>query len=100
MGDLALRKALVPDEVLNKPGRLTDDEFDIIKKHPKDGHEILLQTPQIGAIPLDITLHHHERMDGSGYPDKLPGDQITTLAQMAAIRQARSVDMAPRFMLC
>ncbi len=78
-------KALVPDEVLNKPGRLTDEEFDIIKKHPGDGHQILLQTPQIGPIPLDITLHHHERMDGSGYPDKLPGEQITTLAQMAAI---------------
>jgi putative nucleotidyltransferase with HDIG domain len=78
-------KALVPDEVLNKPGRLTDEEFEIIKKHPKDGYEILLKTPQVGAIPLDITLHHHERMDGSGYPDKLPGEQISTLAQMAAI---------------
>ena len=78
-------KALVPDEVLNKPGRLTDEEFEIIKKHPKDGYEILLQTPQVGEIPLDITLHHHERMDGSGYPDKLPGEQISTLAQMAAI---------------
>jgi HD-GYP domain-containing protein (c-di-GMP phosphodiesterase class II) len=78
-------KALVPDEVLNKPGRLTDEEFEIIKKHPKDGYDILLKTPQVGAIPLDITLHHHERMDGSGYPDKLPGDQISTLAQMAAI---------------
>jgi putative nucleotidyltransferase with HDIG domain len=78
-------KALVPDEVLNKPGRLTDEEFEIIKKHPKDGYEILLKTPQVGEIPLDITLHHHERMDGSGYPDKLPGEQISTLAQMAAI---------------
>jgi len=78
-------KALVPDEVLNKPGRLTDAEFEIIRKHPKDGYDILLKTPQVGAIPLDITLHHHERMDGSGYPDKLPGEQISTLAQMAAI---------------
>ena len=78
-------KALVPDEILNKPGRLTDEEFDIIRKHPGDGHEILLKTPQIGPIPLDITLHHHERMDGSGYPHKLPGSEISTLAQMAAI---------------
>ncbi|KRB88565.1 HD-GYP domain-containing protein [Noviherbaspirillum sp. Root189] len=78
-------KALVPDEVLNKPGRLTDEEFDVIRKHPKDGYEILLKTPGVGNIPLDITLHHHERMDGSGYPDKLPGEQISTLAQMAAI---------------
>jgi HD-GYP domain-containing protein (c-di-GMP phosphodiesterase class II) len=78
-------KALVPDEVLNKPGRLTDAEFDIIRRHPKDGHDILLKTPGVGDIPLDITLHHHERMDGSGYPDKLPGDRISTMAQMAAI---------------
>ncbi len=78
-------KALVPDEVLNKPGRLTEAEFDLIRKHPKDGHEILLKSPAIGPIPLDITLHHHERMDGSGYPDKLPAERISTLAQMAAI---------------
>ncbi|RZI41851.1 HD-GYP domain-containing protein [Herbaspirillum sp. HC18] len=78
-------KALVPDEVLNKPGRLTDDEFNVIRKHPKDGYDILLKTPGVGDIPLDITLHHHERMDGSGYPDKLPADKISTLAQMAAI---------------
>ncbi|WP_018152630.1 HD-GYP domain-containing protein [Leeia oryzae] len=78
-------KMKVPDHILNKPGRLTDEEFDIIKKHPEDGHALLLETPGVGEIPLDITRHHHERMDGSGYPDKLPGDQITTLSQMAAI---------------
>ena len=78
-------KALVPDEVLNKPGRLTDEEFEVIRKHPKDGYAILAKMPGIGGIPLDITLHHHERMDGSGYPDKLPGDKISALAQMAAI---------------
>lgn len=78
-------KAKVPDAILNKPGRLTDEEFEIIKRHPGDGHAVLLQTPGVGEIPLDITRHHHERMDGSGYPDKLPGDQISTMAQMAAI---------------
>lgn len=78
-------KALVPDSVLNKPGRLTDEEFAIIKKHPKDGYDILRKTTDIGEIPLDITLHHHERMDGSGYPDKLPGEHIGALAQMTAI---------------
>lgn len=78
-------KAFVPDEVLNKPGRLTEEEFEIIKRHPKDGWDVLCRTPEIEAIPRDITLHHHERIDGSGYPDKLPGDQITTLAKMAAI---------------
>ncbi|GIZ52920.1 HD-GYP domain-containing protein [Noviherbaspirillum aridicola] len=78
-------KALVPDHILNKPGRLTDEEFDIIRRHPRDGYEILLKTPGVGPVPLDITLHHHERMDGSGYPDKLPGEAISTFAQMAAI---------------
>ncbi|GAB3260938.1 HD-GYP domain-containing protein [Chitinimonas naiadis] len=78
-------KALVPDAILNKPGRLTDEEFDIVRRHPRDGYDILLKTPGIGEIPLDITLHHHERVDGSGYPDKLPGEQISTLAKMAAI---------------
>ena len=78
-------KALVPDAILNKVGRLTDDEFAIIKRHPRDGHDILLRTPGIGAIPLDITLHHHERRDGSGYPDAQAGGAISELAQMAAI---------------
>jgi HD-GYP domain-containing protein (c-di-GMP phosphodiesterase class II) len=78
-------KALVPDHILNKPGRLTDEEFAVIKRHPRDGYEILMKTPAIGPIPLDITLHHHERRDGSGYPDRLAGDAIGELAQMAAI---------------
>ncbi|MDC7692420.1 HD-GYP domain-containing protein [Vogesella indigofera] len=78
-------KALVPDEVLNKPGRLTEEEFDIIKRHPRDGFDILSRTEGISEIPLDITLHHHERVDGSGYPHNLKGDTISTLAKMAAI---------------
>lgn len=78
-------KALVPDHILNKAGRLTDEEFAIIKKHPRDGYDILRQSPEIGEIPLDITLHHHERRDGSGYPDMQAAGQISELAQMAAI---------------
>jgi HD-GYP domain-containing protein (c-di-GMP phosphodiesterase class II) len=78
-------KALVPDKVLNKPGPLTDEEFAIIKKHPQDGYDILKKNPDIGPIPLDITLHHHERRDGSGYPEKQNENTISELAQMAAI---------------
>lgn len=78
-------KALVPDEILNKPGRLTEEEFDIIRRHPRDGFDILSRTEGISEIPLDITLHHHERVDGSGYPHNLKGDTISTLAKMAAI---------------
>ncbi len=78
-------KMKVPDAVLNKPGRLTDAEFDLIKRHTGDGHAVLLETHGIGAVPLDITRHHHERLDGSGYPDRLAGDAISTMARMAAI---------------
>jgi HD-GYP domain-containing protein (c-di-GMP phosphodiesterase class II) len=78
-------KALVPDHILNKPGPLTDEEFAIIKKHPRDGYDILLKSPEVGPIPLDITLHHHERRDGSGYPDKQGEGTVSELAQMAAI---------------
>jgi HD-GYP domain-containing protein (c-di-GMP phosphodiesterase class II) len=78
-------KALIPDAILNKPGRLTEEEFAIVRRHPQDGHDLLVRTPRIGAIPLDITLHHHERRDGSGYPDRHSGGQISELAQMAAI---------------
>jgi HD-GYP domain-containing protein (c-di-GMP phosphodiesterase class II) len=78
-------KALVPDHILNKPGRLTDEEFEVVRRHPRDGYDILRRSPEIGAIPLDITLHHHERRDGTGYPDRQGADQISELAQMAAI---------------
>ncbi|MBD8533254.1 MULTISPECIES: HD-GYP domain-containing protein [unclassified Massilia] len=78
-------KALVPDAILNKPGRLTDEEFAVIKRHPRDGYDFLCQTPEIGAIPLDITLHHHERRDGSGYPEMQNAAEMSELAQMAAI---------------
>lgn len=78
-------KALVPDSILNKPGRLTDEEFAVVKRHPRDGYDILRRTPGIGPIPLDITLHHHERRDGSGYPDRQNEHSISELAQMAAI---------------
>lgn len=78
-------KALVPDAILNKAGRLTDEEFAIIKKHPRDGYNLLRKSPAIGQIPLDITLHHHERRDGSGYPEMQYDGEISELAKMAAI---------------
>ncbi|GGX90556.1 DUF3391 domain-containing protein [Massilia dura] len=78
-------KALVPDAILNKPGPLTDEEFAIIRRHPEDGYDILRRSPEVSQIALDIIRHHHERIDGTGYPDKLAGDGIGELAKMAAI---------------
>jgi putative nucleotidyltransferase with HDIG domain len=78
-------KMKIPEAILNKPGKLTDEEFSLIKKHPEIGQELLLATGAVGEIPLDITRHHHERMDGTGYPDRLPGDHISLYARMSAI---------------
>lgn len=80
-----LGKALSPPEVLNKPGKLTDAEFAIMKRHPVDGHRMLAEAGQVGPVTLDVCLHHHEKMDGTGYPDRLPGDQITVFARMGAV---------------
>lgn len=81
-----LGKAAMPLEVLNKPGRLTDEEFAIMKTHPAEGHRMLLETPGgIDAVALDVCLHHHEKMDGSGYPEGLNADQISLYAKMGAV---------------
>lgn len=78
-------KIKVPNEILNKPGKLTDEEFAIMKRHPEEGWAVIKEIPGIHQIPLDITLHHHERMDGSGYPHKMPGEEIPQLVRMASI---------------
>jgi HD-GYP domain-containing protein (c-di-GMP phosphodiesterase class II) len=78
-------KACVPDEVLNKPGKLTAEEFIVIQNHPTFGFELLSAIPGIGPIPLDIAHHHHERFNGAGYPDQISGSKIDRLTQMAAI---------------
>lgn len=80
-----LGKALVPTEVLNKPGKLTDEEFAIIKRHPGEGHRLLVEGAAVGDLPLDVVLHHHEKTDGSGYPDHLKGEQISLYAKMGAV---------------
>jgi HD-GYP domain-containing protein (c-di-GMP phosphodiesterase class II) len=78
-------KAMMPLEVLNKPGKLTADEFTIIRGHPERGHAMLLEGR--GATPhtLDVVLHHHERIDGTGYPHRLSAEAISPLARMGAI---------------
>jgi putative nucleotidyltransferase with HDIG domain len=78
-------KALMPMEVLNKPGKLTDDEFRIIKTHPVEGHRLLVEGKTYSDIVLDVCFHHHEKIDGSGYPDRLDGDRISLFAKMGAV---------------
>jgi len=78
-------KMTVPDAILNKPGQLSDDEFQIIKSHPEKGREILLRTGDISQMTMDVCLHHHEKYDGSGYPHGLKGEDISVYARMGAI---------------
>ncbi len=78
-------KAVMPEAVLNKPGKLTDEEFTIIKGHPSEGHKLLLEWEGVPETVLDVCLHHHEKVDGSGYPERLAGDNISLLARVGAI---------------
>ncbi|MFA7268180.1 MAG: HD-GYP domain-containing protein [Sterolibacterium sp.] len=78
-------KANIPMKVLNKPGKLTDEEFNIVKIHPEEGHRILLEARTTGEVPLDVVIHHHEKMDGTGYPHRLAGAKIGRFARMGAV---------------
>lgn len=78
-------KMMIPDAVLNKPGKLTDEEFEIIKAHPLRGWEILSNSEGANPVALDVVRHHHERVDGTGYPDKISGDALTLFARMGAV---------------
>jgi len=74
----------VPDSILLKPGKLTDDEYSEIKNHPSIGAHIL-SNASIFANMVPIVKHHHERFDGRGYPNQLAGEQIPYLARIAAV---------------
>lgn len=78
-------KAMLPMAVLNKPGKLTPAEFAIVKSHPELGHKILQRGGTADAMALDVCLHHHEKLDGTGYPDNLRAEQISLHSRMAAV---------------
>lgn len=85
-----LGKIAIPDNILCKPGRLTKEEFEIMKEHTTRGCEILERIPYLVNSELyqyvyDICRHHHERWDGRGYPDGLKGDEITIWSQIVAV---------------
>ena len=77
-------KTQIPLDVLNKPGSLDAQEWDVMKSHPRRGYEIL-QPQGLDEAITDACLHHHEKVDGSGYPDGLKLDEIGLLARMAAV---------------
>jgi len=78
-------KVNIPESILKKPSMLTDEEYDLIKKHTVFGHEILKTNPDISASSAYIALGHHERYDGSGYPHGVKGENIHIFARIAAI---------------
>ncbi len=83
-------KIAIPDNILNKPGKLTSEEFEIMKSHTVQGCELLERIPEITHHPIykyayDICRHHHERWDGRGYPDGLAGEEISMWSQIVAL---------------
>jgi putative nucleotidyltransferase with HDIG domain len=80
-----LGKMGTPDEILNKKGRLTDGEFAAVQGHPEFGYQVLAQSEGMPQVALDVCRHHHEKIDGSGYPFGLTGDAISEVARLGAI---------------
>lgn len=78
-------KASVPVDLLHKPGPLTESEYALIKTHAERGYELLEDAPGVSQSILDACLHHHERPDGLGYPDRLAGDGVSLYAKMSAV---------------
>lgn len=89
-------KLAISDDILNKPGRLTDDEFRQIQQHPQAGCKILIEHCEVSALTLDVCMHHHEKVDGSGYPFGLQGEQISLLARMGAVCDVYDAITSPR----
>ena len=78
-------KMAIPDSILQKPGKLDDAEFQTVRSHPESGHKILSVSKGVSETALDVCLHHHEKMDGTGYPKRLKGNELSLVARMAAI---------------
>ncbi len=94
-------KISIPDEVLNKPGRLTDEEFEQMKQHTTIGYDMLSNLPigqdsELVSVAREIVRWHHERYDGRGYPDGLEGDDIPIGAQLVSLADVYDALSSPR----
>ena len=78
-------KILTPDDILHKPGRLTPEEFEVMKAHARHSRDILKSTEGIGELTIMTAAEHHEHLDGSGYPEGLKGEEISVYGRMVAI---------------
>ncbi len=77
----------IPLEILNKPGRLAEQEWEVLRTHPEKGYQIAMSTDELSTI-ADMILYHHERWDGRGYPKGLKGDEIPVLSRIISIVDA------------
>ena len=78
-------KMAVPKDILQKPGKLTHEEYLTVKSHPMAGYEMLRAGKNVSRMALDVVRHHHEKVDGSGYPDALGATQISLAGKMSAV---------------
>ncbi len=78
-------KAVIPRHILDKPGKLTAEEFEAVKLHPGAGFDYLSKQGNVSALVLDAVRHHHEALDGSGYPDRLRGAEIGPLTRILTV---------------
>ncbi|MGD8690751.1 MAG: HD-GYP domain-containing protein, partial [Gammaproteobacteria bacterium] len=78
-------KMRTPVEILDKPGPLTKEEFEVMKRHPVDGYELVRKAGRVPQEALDVIRYHHERLSGNGYPEGLKGDQLSTAVLVVAL---------------
>jgi HD-GYP domain-containing protein (c-di-GMP phosphodiesterase class II) len=91
-----LGKILTPDEILHKPGRLSPEEFEVMKLHARHSRDILASTEGIGELTVITAAQHHERLDGTGYPEGLKGEEISEYGRMVAITDVYDAITADR----
>ncbi len=94
-------KIAIPDHILNKPGRLTPEEYELMKQHTVKGGQLMenlsnMQEHDCYLYACDIARHHHERWDGKGYPDGLKGEEISVWAQVVSIADVYDALISPR----
>ena len=78
-------KMAIPETILKKPARLDELEMETVRNHPQRGYEILSASHGVNETALDVCLHHHEKMDGTGYPQRLPGKALSLFARMSSV---------------
>jgi HD-GYP domain-containing protein (c-di-GMP phosphodiesterase class II) len=89
-------KLAVPGEVLRKPGALDDEEFDLVKRHPQTGVRLLRDLGGFSDTALDLVRHHHERLDGSGYPDGIGAEELDIDNRILAVCDVYDALVSPR----